>query len=57
MKIYTDKILRADKRLNLEELNKKSFFEILINKYSQEKKTTYNRAYRSLRRLCMKSKF
>lgn len=57
MKIYTDKILRADKRLNLEELNKKSFFEILINKYSQEKKTTYNSAYRSLRRLCMKSKF
>ena len=34
MKIHTDKILKADKRSKLEKLNKKSFFEILINKYS-----------------------
>jgi hypothetical protein len=45
MKIYTDKILKADKRSKLEKLNKKSFFEILINKYTPEK-TTYNNSYK-----------
>ena len=45
MKIYTDKILKADKRSKLEKLNKKSFFEILINKYTLEKNYVQQRLY------------
>lgn len=45
MKIHTDKILKADKRLKLEKLDKKSFFEILINKYTLEKNYVQQRLY------------